>query len=92
VGDRTMGAVVASRYFSLADEASGITVLFGATISGFDILMTDGTRLEGVGVTPNVAALPTGRDLAAGSDPVMQFALEWAGVRVTALEAAKIWK
>lgn len=92
VGDRTMGAVVASRYFSLADEASGITVLFGATISGFDILMTDGARLEGVGVTPNVAALPTGRDLAAGSDPVMQFALEWAGVRVTALEAAKIWK
>ena len=92
VGDRTMGAVVASRYFPLADEASGISVFFGATISGFDILMTDGTRLEGVGVTPNVAALPTGRDLAAGTDPVMQFALELAGVRVTAVEAAKIWK
>jgi len=92
VGDRTMGAVVASRYYSLVDEASGVSVFFGATISSFDILMTDGTRLEGVGVTPNVAALPTGRDLAEGTDPVMQFALELAGVRVTTAEAAKVWK
>jgi carboxyl-terminal processing protease len=92
VGDRTMGAVVASRYFSLADEASGVSVFFGATISSFDILMTDGAHLEGVGVTPNVAALPTGRDLAQGTDPVMQFALELAGVRVTAQEAATIWQ
>lgn len=92
VGDRTMGAVVASLYHSLADEASGISVFFGATISAFDILMTDGAHLEGVGVTPNVAALPTGRDLASGTDPVMQFALELAGVGVTAEDAATVWK
>ncbi|MDH5196657.1 MAG: S41 family peptidase [Gemmatimonadota bacterium] len=92
VGDRTMGAVVASIYRPLADEASGVSVLFGATISVFDILMTDSTRLEGNGVMPNVAALPTGRDLAEGADPVMQFALELAGVRVSAAEAATIWK
>jgi C-terminal processing protease CtpA/Prc len=92
VGDRTAGAVVAARFHSLEDEASGVSVFFGAQISSFDILMTDGQHLEGVGVTPNVAALPTGQDLAMGTDPVMQFALEMAGVRVTAEEAAKIWK
>jgi len=92
VGDRTMGAVVASRYYPLADEASGVSAFFGATISSFDILMTDGAHLEGVGVTPNVAALPTGRDLAEGTDPVMQFALELAGIRVTTAEAAKIFR
>lgn len=92
VGDRSMGAVVAAIYRQLADESSGVSVLFGAQISVFDILMTDSTRLEGTGVMPNVAALPTGRDLAAGNDPAMQFALEMAGVRVSAAEAAKIWK
>jgi hypothetical protein len=48
--------------------------------------------VERLGVTPNVAALPTGRDLAAGNDPAMQFALEMAGVKLSATEAARVWK
>jgi len=92
VGDRTMGAVVASRVHGMTAGGGGMVVPFWATISGYAIRMTDGKELEGVGVMPNVAALPTGRDLAAGTDPVMQFALELAGVKVTAAEAALIWK
>jgi C-terminal processing protease CtpA/Prc len=92
VGDRSSGQVVAARTYSLGEGASGRLFLYGVTITVFDIVMPDGERIEGKGVVPNVAALPSGRDLAAGQDPAMQFALELAGVRVSASEAAAVWR
>lgn len=92
VGDRSAGAVVASIRRSLAEEASGHEIFYSMSVTVNDIIMPDGNRLEGAGVIPNVPALPTGRDLAEGRDPAMQFALEMAGVPMTAEEADRIWR
>lgn len=92
VGDRSAGAVVGSRFLGLAERSSDHTVTYVLQLSFIDAVMPDGNRLEGVGVVPNVPALPTGADLVAGRDPAMQFALEMAGVRMNAEEAGKIWK
>lgn len=92
IGDRTMGAVVTAISGSLAEEASGHTVVYGLQLTVTDVTMPDSTRLEGVGVIPNVPAIPTGADLVAGRDPAMQFALEMAGIRVSAEQAGRIWK
>jgi hypothetical protein len=55
-----------------------------------DVIMPDSGRLEKAGVIPNVAVLPTAADLAAKRDPVMQFALEMAGIKMSADSAAKL--
>jgi C-terminal processing protease CtpA/Prc len=53
--------------------------------------MPDGKSLEGTGVIPNIAVLPTATDLAEERDPALAFALELAGVKIDAREAAKIF-
>ncbi len=92
IGDRSSGQLTAALTLSLADRASGRIIPYGVTVTVYDIVMPDGTHVEKQGVMPNVAALPTGRDLAEGNDPAMQVALEMAGVKVSAAEAARIWK
>lgn len=92
VGDRSAGAVVVSRTFGLAEQASDLRVTYAMSISVTDAIMPDSTRLEGTGVIPNVPALPTGRDIAEGRDPAMQFALEMAGIRMTPEEAGRVWR
>lgn len=92
IGDRSMGAVQTSISLRLEETASNEIIPFGMQVTIQDILMADGEHLEGRGVLPNVPALPTGRDLAARRDPALQFALELAGIRVTAEEAARIFR
>ncbi len=91
VGDKTAGAVQVALGLGQRIQASNRTFYYGMQITVFDVVMADGDRLEGKGVIPNVAALPTGRDLAEGRDPAMQFALELAGVKVSSEEAGQIW-
>jgi len=52
--------------------------------------MTDGGRLEGVGVLPDELILPTASDLAAGRDPVLARALTLAGTPLGAGEAGSL--
>jgi C-terminal processing protease CtpA/Prc len=92
IGDRSSGQLTAALTVGLADRASGRVIPYAVTVTVYDIVMPGGERVEKRGVIPNVAALPTGRDLAEGTDPVMQVALEFAGVRVSAREAADVWK
>src|SRR5208282_1784595 len=58
-----------------------IVVLYGASITNADLIMTDGKSLEKVGVTPDVLVLPSAADLAAGRDPVLAKAAELAGIK-----------
>jgi C-terminal processing protease CtpA/Prc len=70
VGDRTAGMVVTSvrqRYCS---------------VSVSDLLMSDGARLEHVGVMPDVLLLPTASDLAARRDPALAHAASMLGVKI----------
>jgi C-terminal processing protease CtpA/Prc len=92
VGDRSSGQLTAARSMSLSESYSGRLYLYGMSVAVYDIVMPDGQRVEKQGVIPNIAALPTSRDLAEGLDPAMQFALEMAGVKLSGADAAKIWK
>ena len=94
VGDRSAGAVMVSIYVPLVlgSEFQSRRVPFGLDVTVYDLVMSDGHSLEKVGVIPNIAVLPTGQDLAEKRDPAMAFALELAGVKLSAEEAGKIFK
>jgi len=90
LGDKTAGAVMESDVFA---ESSGVNtvVLYGFSVTAFDLVMADGKSLEKVGVTPDETILPTGADLAAGRDPVLARAAQLVGVKLDAAEAGKMF-
>ncbi len=90
VGDRTAGAVMGSRYYS-RQTAGEYVVLFGISITEWELIMADGRSLEKEGVKPDVALLPTGADLAAGRDPVLTHAALLAGGVFLPEEAGKFF-
>ncbi|HET7457664.1 MAG TPA: S41 family peptidase [Gemmatimonadaceae bacterium] len=89
VGDRSAGAVQTSLGFT---HRAGFTkyLPYGASITIADLTMSDGSRLEGVGVVPDQIVLPTGADMAAGRDPQMARALAIVGVTITPEQAAHV--
>ena len=90
IGDRTSGSVMESKFYK--EEMGAETVLFyGAFITEWDLIMTDGKSLEHVGVTPDEVVLPSAKDLAAGRDPVMARAAEVLGVKVSPEQAGKLF-
>lgn len=78
LGDRTAGAVMGSQWRSFAIGAETM-VFYGVAVTVADFVMSDGGRLEGVGVQPDTLILPTGADLAARRDPVLARALTIVG-------------
>jgi carboxyl-terminal processing protease len=88
MGDKTEGAVMESKHYE--ERAGTDTVVFyGASITEWDLIMTDGKSLEHSGVTPDELLLPSANAIAAGSDPVLARAVESLGVKITAEEAGK---
>ncbi|HET8645534.1 MAG TPA: S41 family peptidase [Vicinamibacteria bacterium] len=90
VGDRTAGAVMRARFHSYQLGVDRI-VPYGLMITDSDLVMTDGKSLEKVGVSPDVALLPTPEDLAAGRDPVLARAIELAGGTLDAKGAGALF-
>jgi len=90
VGDRSAGAVMEARHHQYK-IGTGTILVYGASITEADLIMTDGKSLEHVGVTPNELLLPTGADLAAGRDPVLSRAVDLAGARISSEAAAKLF-
>lgn len=86
VGDRTSGAVRRAYYYDGKLGADRL-VLFGATITDADVIMTDGRTLENTGVVPDELVLPTAMDLAAGRDPAMAKAASLLGLDLDAARA-----
>ena len=86
IGDHTSGSVMEARHYI---EKMGVyTVIFyGASITEWNLVMTDGKSLEHTGVIPDEIALPSAEDLASGSDPVMARAAELLGVKLSADQA-----
>ncbi len=96
IGDKTSGSVMESRfhYQSLGldtrmghDSGQG----YGLTVTEADVIMPDGKSLEHQGVTPDEVILPTANDLAAGRDPVLSYAVQMAGAKLSPEDAGKLF-
>lgn len=88
LGDRSAGAVMMSRGVPMEMGADSLTV-YGMNMTMADVIMTDGKSLEHVGVTPDELTLMTGADLAVQSDPVLAYALQLLGEKVSPEDAGK---
>jgi carboxyl-terminal processing protease len=90
LGDRSSGSVMQARAFSYS---SGVEPAwyYGVSVTTGEVLMSDGKRLEKIGVTPDEVVLPTQADLAAGRDPVLAKAMELMGTPLSAERAGKLF-
>src|SRR5262249_9166820 len=70
LGDRTSGSVMEAKHY---DERMGsdTVIFYGASITEWDLIMSDGKSLEHNGVVPDELLLPRAQDLATGRDPVL---------------------
>ncbi len=90
LGDRTAGMVMTSEVF-LHDFGLGASTFYGASVTISDTRMSDGGRLEKVGVTPDDLLLPAPADLAARRDPVLARAVAMLGGSLTPEQAGALF-
>src|SRR5580658_5234587 len=90
IGDRTAGAVMEARRYG-GSQGTDTKIFYGFSITEADLTMKDGTSLEHIGVTPDELIIPTAKDLASGSDPVLARAFERAGHKVDPVAAGKMF-
>lgn len=79
IGDRSSGAVMQGQLFVDGIEGVAGIMIFQASVTSADLIMSDGASLEKVGVTPDELLLPTAADVAAGRDPVLARAIALLG-------------
>jgi len=72
-------------------QLSGRAIVYWASVTEADLVMTDGKSLERVGVTPDEVMIPTASDLAKGADPVLAYAAGTLGVKMNPEEAGKLF-
>lgn len=90
IGDQSSGSVMQSRFYPQSNGTDRL-IFYGISVTGADVIMSDGKSLEHIGVTPNERLIPTGADLAAQRDPVLARALELAGPKLTPEDAGKLF-
>ncbi len=90
VGDRTAGAVMGAVLHPLS-IGMDTRIFFGVQVTEADLIMSDGGRLERVGVTPDEIVVPTATDLRERRDPVLARALTLAGVPTDATQAGTLF-
>ena len=73
------------------DSGIGSMLIAGTSVTMADLVMSDGTSLEKIGVVPDEVMLPTGRDLAESKDPVLAHAAKLAGITITPQDAGKMF-
>lgn len=64
-------------------HGTDIVVFYGASITGADLIMTDGKSMEHKRVTPDELLLPAASDLASGRDPALARGVELCGSKMT---------
>ncbi|REJ78402.1 MAG: hypothetical protein DWQ47_02815 [Acidobacteria bacterium] len=94
MGDVSSGSVMTSYLIGSSirrgsGELMTLTV-FSMNVTVGDLIMTDGKRLEKVGVTPDVAIGPSGFALSNGDDPILAHAVRDFGGEMTDAEAGQL--
>jgi len=95
VGDISSGAVMTSIRFPMQLERGtldfGTITPYSASITIGDLIMSDGSRLEKIGVIPDLPAKPTGKALFENSDPVLAYTAKLFGENLSAQDAGKFY-
>lgn len=90
IGDRSGGKVMRSRFYP-QQTGVGTVVFYGVNVTDADLVMSDGRRLENVGVTPDEIRLPTAQDLKTELDPVLSYAASQLGVELSPQAAGALF-
>lgn len=90
IGDRSAGAVMQAMDYGHSIGTDRI-VMYAASITSADVIMTDGQSLENLGVTPDELKIPAGKDLAAKEDTVLAYALRLAGENISPAQAGALF-
>ena len=90
IGDRSCGSVMEGKLYPMH---VGImrAIPFAMSATSADVIMPDGTRLEGVGVTPDKLLLPTAQDMSVSHDPVLAYAASLAGIELDPAKAGALF-
>lgn len=95
VGDVSAGKVMTGQFFRLTTvrprQPDFEISIFGLGITIGDLIMSDGKRLEGVGVIPDHPIGPTRKALIEGNDPVLAFAAGLLKANLTSEQAGKFY-
>ncbi len=91
IGDISAGAVMTSIQFT-GTNARGVSAFatysfFGMNVTVANLIMSDGSRLEKIGVIPDVAIGPTRFALANKTDPVLAYSAKQFGAKLSSKEA-----
>lgn len=89
VGDRSSGRSMEAKHYH-HQVGSRSVFSYGVSVTEAEMVMTDGSSLEHMGVGPDTVVLPTPADLANNRDPVLAKAAEMLGVQISPEEAGKI--
>ena len=96
VGDTSAGAVMTSLGYGIRTALYGRTLepqqpyqVSFISVSVGDLIMKDGNRLEGVGVSPDLPVGPTPMALLMRTDPVLAYAAELTGAPIQAEKAGE---
>lgn len=94
VGDVSSGAVMTSWGLSMANVrgATGFQTfsIYSLNLTIGDLIMSDGNRLENIGVIPDLPIGPTQRALAAKTDPILAYAVGLLGAQISDKEAGDL--
>jgi len=95
VGDVSAGAVMTSNFITMANSRGvpGFETLsfFALNLTIADLIMSDGNRLENVGVTPDYPVGPTAKALFDKSDPVLAYSAGLLGAKITTEDAGQFY-
>lgn len=94
IGDISSGSVMTSFYIPMINDRGvpGYQTFsqYAVSVTVGDVVMSDGGRLEKVGVIPDQQARPTSRALHDNLDPVLGYAASQFGVTFSAEDAGKL--
>ncbi|PYT00134.1 MAG: hypothetical protein DMF63_09200 [Acidobacteria bacterium] len=85
-GDNSSGSVMTSiglPFESVMNAYEAAVIRVGMSVTVADVIMSDGSRLEHVGVTPDMVLQPSGKALFEKTDPLLAFAAKRMGSELT---------